>query len=146
VPKRPGSRIITADEEARALFKLSQDGTAARRAEILPDLEARVRGIVAEHDMAVKEKFHLERYVSILEGWDPAEAKVDNSPVFLEVSCVVVVVQADMTVQAPTPRLAQLGPHKCGAVCVSGAERALSPGCTCAHYTTAASSEEPGAR
>jgi helicase SWR1 len=88
-PRTTGTRIITADEEARAIWKLSADGTAARREDAMRELEARVRAIVDKHDMAVREKFHLERYVSILEGWDPAEAKVDNSAVFLEVSWTV---------------------------------------------------------
>ena len=56
---------------------------------MIRDLETRVRAVVEKHDMAVREKFHLERYVSILEGWNPEEAKVDNSPVFLEVSLSV---------------------------------------------------------
>lgn len=78
-------RVITADEETRALFKLGPEGTAQRRIELLHELETSVRSVVDKHDMAVREKFHLERYVSILEGWDPAAAKVDNSAVFLEV-------------------------------------------------------------
>jgi len=91
-PKKPrttGTRIITPEEEARAIWKLSAEGTATRRDEMIRDLETRVRAVVEKHDMAVREKFHLERYVSILEGWNPEEAKVDNSPVFLEVSLSV---------------------------------------------------------
>lgn len=71
----------------RAIWKLGPEGMAARREELIHEKEALLRTVVEEHDMAVKEKFHLERYVSILEGWDPEDAKNDNSPVFLEVSC-----------------------------------------------------------
>jgi hypothetical protein len=27
--------------------------------------------VVEGHDAAVREKFHLERFVTLLEGWDP---------------------------------------------------------------------------
>lgn len=83
---RSSGRVVSEDEMVRALSKLGPDGIAARREELIQEKEAQLRIIVEEHDMAVKEKFHLERYVSILEGWDPEDAKNDNSPVFLEVS------------------------------------------------------------
>lgn len=70
----------------KALQKLGPEGISSRRGEILREREAELRTVVDDHDMAVKEKFHLERYISILEGWDPAEARSDNSPVFLDVS------------------------------------------------------------
>ena len=30
-----------------------------------------MKGVVEGHDAAVREKFHLERFVTLLEGWDP---------------------------------------------------------------------------
>lgn len=83
---RPSGRAVSQDEMERAIWKLGPEGIAARREELIHEKEALLRTVVEEHDMAVKEKFHLERYVSILEGWDPEDAKNDNSPVFLEVS------------------------------------------------------------
>lgn len=85
---KPG-RVIGKDEMERIMTKLSPAGTAARRDELVRDREAELRVVMEQHDMAVKEKFHLERYVSILEGWDPEEARVDNSPVFMDVSALL---------------------------------------------------------
>lgn len=79
------ARVISKDEMQRIHAKLGPEGTAARRDELVREREVELRVVMEEHDMAVKEKFHLERYVSILEGWDPAEARVDNSPVFMDV-------------------------------------------------------------
>lgn len=84
--KAKSARVITSHEMERIMFKLSHEGTMARRDDLVREREAELRIVMEEHDMAVKEKFHLERYVSILEGWDPAEARVDNSHVFLDVS------------------------------------------------------------
>lgn len=74
------------EELDKIMHKLGPQGTAERRDEQIQQREEELRTVVDDHDMAVKEKFHLERYVSILEGWDPAEARTDNSPVFLDVS------------------------------------------------------------
>lgn len=73
----------------KVLFKLGPEGTAERREELIHQREGELRVVVDDHDMAVKEKFHLERYVSILEGWDPVDARTDNSPVFLDVSAYI---------------------------------------------------------
>lgn len=95
-PTRPGSaRVISNEEREHALYKLGTEGTLAKRDELVRDHEAQVRAIVEEHDMAVKEKFHLERYTSILEGWDPVDAKNENTPVFMEVGGAIVL-YADM--------------------------------------------------
>lgn len=79
-------RHITEHEMERIRHKLGPEGTHARRDELMREREAELRVVMDAHDMAVKEKFHLERYVSILEGWDPEEARLDNSPVFLDVA------------------------------------------------------------
>jgi helicase SWR1 len=85
-PANRKKRHITDHEMERIRFKLGPEGALSRREELVREREAELRVVMDAHDMAVKEKFHLERYVSILEGWDPEEARVDNSPVFLDVS------------------------------------------------------------
>ncbi|GMK53622.1 hypothetical protein CspeluHIS016_0102080 [Cutaneotrichosporon spelunceum] len=77
-------RHITEHEMERIRFKLGPDGAKAQRDELVLERENELRVVMDAHDMAVKEMFHLERYVSILEGWDPEEARVDNSPVFMD--------------------------------------------------------------
>jgi hypothetical protein len=47
------------------------EGVKARRDEVVHAKEEELRGVVDGHDNAVLEKFHLERYISLLEGWDP---------------------------------------------------------------------------
>lgn len=83
------TRTVSKDEMDKVLFKLGPEGTAERREELIHQREGELRVVVDDHDMAVKEKFHLERYVSILEGWDPVDARTDNSPVFLDVSAYI---------------------------------------------------------
>jgi len=50
---------------------LSEEGIATRRDEVIKDKEAELKHVADEHDTAVREKFHLERFISIFEGWDP---------------------------------------------------------------------------
>lgn len=80
--------------------KLAPEGVTAFREEKIKEREGQVRDVVDMHDGLVRERFHLERFVSILEGYDPVVsvplllskthvaqiAKKDNSNVFLEVS------------------------------------------------------------
>ena len=51
--------------------KLGPEGVVARRDEVVKEKEGQLRELVDGHDTAVREIFHLERYVSLLEGWDP---------------------------------------------------------------------------
>ncbi|ORX35665.1 SNF2 family N-terminal domain-domain-containing protein [Kockovaella imperatae] len=89
-PSRPvQSSAITAREPDEVEIesirrKLGEDGIKERREELIKEKEAIVKQVVESHDAAVREKFHLERYISLLEGYDPEFIKSDNSPVFLE--------------------------------------------------------------
>jgi helicase SWR1 len=84
--------------------KLSEEAIVARRESVIREKDVELKSVVDGHDDAVREKFHLERFISIFEGWDPAVspleaslckklnrqvAKQDNSPVFLEVSLTI---------------------------------------------------------
>lgn len=51
--------------------RLGAENVQSRRDELLKQKETELKTVVDEHDDAVREKFHLERFVSILEGWDP---------------------------------------------------------------------------
>nr|XP_031862415.1 uncharacterized protein CI109_001912 [Kwoniella shandongensis]KAA5529487.1 hypothetical protein CI109_001912 [Kwoniella shandongensis] len=64
--------------------RLGDESVRAKRDEVLQGKEKELKHVVDGHDDAVRERFHLERYVTILDGWDPSHAKTDNSPVFLE--------------------------------------------------------------
>jgi helicase SWR1 len=50
---------------------LSEDSLAAKRDGVVRDKEVEVKRVVDMHDDAVREKFHLERFISIFEGWNP---------------------------------------------------------------------------
>jgi helicase SWR1 len=52
--------------------RLGPDGVAERRDELIRDKEASVKTVIDEHDTAVREKFHLERFVTMITGWNPA--------------------------------------------------------------------------
>ncbi|KAL7421999.1 swr1 complex component [Cryptotrichosporon argae] len=87
-PSDPGpahkTRELTADEAARVRAKLGDEGVAARRAEVVAQKEEELKAVVDAYDTAVRERFHLERYVSLIDAWDPVKLKADNSPVFTE--------------------------------------------------------------
>lgn len=51
--------------------KLAPENIIAKRNVVISNKEAELKTVVDEHDTAVKEKFHLERYTSIFEGWNP---------------------------------------------------------------------------
>jgi hypothetical protein len=38
---------------------------------VVKEKDVELKDVVDKHDTAVREKFHLERYISIFEGWDP---------------------------------------------------------------------------
>jgi helicase SWR1 len=50
---------------------LSEESLAAKRDGVVREKEAEVKRVVDGHDDAVREKFHLERFISIFEGWNP---------------------------------------------------------------------------
>jgi hypothetical protein len=58
-------------ELANVHRRLGAEGVTARRAELVSEKEGQLKGVVEGHDAAVREKFHLERFVTLLEGWDP---------------------------------------------------------------------------
>lgn len=55
----------------KILHRVSSSGISERKDELVKEKEGVLREVVDEHDTAVLEKFHLERYISLLEGWDP---------------------------------------------------------------------------
>jgi helicase SWR1 len=52
--------------------KLSEEAILARREIVIKEKDVELKNVVDGHDDAVREKFHLERFISIFEGWDPA--------------------------------------------------------------------------
>lgn len=56
--------------------KLGPENIASRRDVVVRAKEAELKEVVDQHDTAVKEKFHLERYISIFEGWEPKVSKM----------------------------------------------------------------------
>ena len=52
---------------------------AAKRDGVVREKEAEVKRVVDGHDDAVREKFHLERFISIFEGWDPKVCDIHGS-------------------------------------------------------------------
>ena len=52
--------------------RLAPETVLACRNELLKAKEAELHEVVDEHDTAVREKFHLERFVTMITGWDPA--------------------------------------------------------------------------
>ena len=60
---------------------LSEESLAVKRDGIVREKEAEVKRVVDGHDDAVREKFHLERFISIFEGWDPKVCGIHGSKV-----------------------------------------------------------------
>jgi hypothetical protein len=50
---------------------LSEEALIIKRNGVIRDKEAELKVVVDKHDDAVREKFHLERFISIFEGYDP---------------------------------------------------------------------------
>ncbi|WVO18354.1 hypothetical protein L204_106069 [Cryptococcus depauperatus] len=63
---------------------LGPEAIAAKRKKRIQEKERELKKVVEDHDAAIREQFHLERFVTLVEGWDPEQAKFDNSSVFLE--------------------------------------------------------------
>lgn len=72
-PKAPTSHIRapTATELSRIHRRLGPQAIQARRDELLAEKEKELREVVDGHDTAVREKFHLERFVTMITGWNP---------------------------------------------------------------------------
>lgn len=51
--------------------RLGPEGIAAKKEDLLRSKEAELQNVIHGHDTAIREKFHLERFVTILTGWDP---------------------------------------------------------------------------
>jgi helicase SWR1 len=66
VPRQP-----TDKELAFVQSQLSEDGLKVRRDGVIRGKEMELKAVVDGHDDAVREKFHLERFISIVTGWDP---------------------------------------------------------------------------
>ncbi|KAF8317619.1 hypothetical protein DL93DRAFT_510471 [Clavulina sp. PMI_390] len=58
-----------------------RERVAARREELLSEKRTQLAKLVEEHDDAVRELFHLDRFVSLV-SFNPEEAKKDTSQVF----------------------------------------------------------------
>lgn len=93
IPSSPRTRVTPANRPLRARASLPAPPTRAsaappkdidkirerlapaaisfRKDELVKEKEESLRDLVDGHDTAVREKFHLERYISLLEGYDP---------------------------------------------------------------------------
>jgi len=70
------------EKELDAINKaLSEESLAAKRDGVVRDKEAEVKRVVDRHDDAVREKFHLERFISIFEGWNPKVSALHGSAI-----------------------------------------------------------------
>ena len=67
-----GARKPTDAELEAISHRLGPAGVAERREERVKEKEAAVKTVVDEHDTALREKFHLERFVTMITGWNPA--------------------------------------------------------------------------
>jgi hypothetical protein len=67
-----GTRKLSEAELQAIQHQLGPAGVAARRDELVQEKEALVKVVVDEHDTALREQFHLERFITMITGWDPA--------------------------------------------------------------------------
>lgn len=51
--------------------RLAPEHVISRREIVVKEKEGELKDVVDKHDTSVREKFHLERYISIFEGWNP---------------------------------------------------------------------------
>ncbi|WVW84227.1 hypothetical protein I302_106257 [Kwoniella bestiolae CBS 10118] len=77
-------RAPTPKELNQITRRLGDENIRSKREELLVEKETQLKNVLDSHDDAIREQFHLERFVTMITGWDPQAAKVDNSPVFLE--------------------------------------------------------------
>lgn len=50
---------------------LRQEAVIVRREKRITEKERELKEVVESHDGLIREKFHLERFVTLLEGWNP---------------------------------------------------------------------------
>ncbi|WWC89087.1 uncharacterized protein L201_004005 [Kwoniella dendrophila CBS 6074] len=79
-----GYRQPTPREFDQISRRLGEENIRAKKEELLLEKEKQLKKVIDSHDDAIREQFHLERFITMITGWDPKAAKVDNSPVFLE--------------------------------------------------------------
>ncbi|WWD03258.1 hypothetical protein V865_001309 [Kwoniella europaea PYCC6329] len=77
-------RAPTPKEFNQISRRLGDENIREKRDELLVEKEKQLKRVLDSHDDAIREQFHLERFVTMITGWDPQAAKVDNSPVFLD--------------------------------------------------------------
>ncbi|WWC94487.1 hypothetical protein V866_001333 [Kwoniella sp. B9012] len=77
-------RAPTPKEFNQISRRLGVENIRDKREELLVEKEKQLKRVLDSHDDAIREQFHLERFVTMITGWDPQAAKVDNSPVFLD--------------------------------------------------------------
>lgn len=75
LPDSPASsntlRPPTEKERNQLETRLGPKAVQSRREELISEKEAELRNVVDDHDSAIREKFHLERFVTMVAGWDP---------------------------------------------------------------------------
>ncbi|KAK6909822.1 hypothetical protein I203_103844 [Kwoniella mangroviensis CBS 8507] len=84
LPTPVSVRAPTPKEFNQISRRLGDENIREKREELLVEKEKQLKILLDGHDDAIREQFHLERFVTMITGWDPKAAKVDNSPVFLE--------------------------------------------------------------
>lgn len=71
-PTASGNVRGPTEKELRQInTRLGPEAVQARKDELLKEKEEELRLVVDGHDTAVREKFHLERFVTMVTGWDP---------------------------------------------------------------------------
>ncbi|WWC61953.1 uncharacterized protein I303_104539 [Kwoniella dejecticola CBS 10117] len=80
----PGYRAATSKEISQITRRLGDENIKLKREEILAEREQELKKVLDGHDDAIREQFHLERFVTMITGWDPQAVKTDNSPAFVE--------------------------------------------------------------
>jgi len=66
IPRQPTERELEYIHR-----QVSEDALANKRDAVVREKETELKAVVDRHDDAVREKFHLERFISIVTGWDP---------------------------------------------------------------------------
>ncbi|KAI5986891.1 hypothetical protein EDD15DRAFT_1522987 [Pisolithus albus] len=94
---------------------LAEADIVHERASLLAERQQLLDQVLDKHDDLVREKFHLENFVTLL-GYDPALAKHDDSVVFREV-CVCFSTTVIYTCSIDFYRLVQRKVRPCGASC-----------------------------
>ncbi|KAG9312128.1 WR1 complex protein, SNF2 family DNA-dependent ATPase [Chiua virens] len=85
MPKKHTKTARTAGKVGDA--NVSENRVARERTQMLVERQAELDGVLDRHDGMVREVFHLEKFVTLLE-YDPKVAKTDDSMVYQEVCAV----------------------------------------------------------